>query len=68
MKRTGNVEHFPIFFLLGWHDVDIKGKDILQKENYRPNSLKNGGSGLGTHVQPWWIHVNVWQNQYSFVK
>ena len=27
-----------------------------------------GGSGLGTHVHPWWIHVNVWQNQYSIIK
>ena len=27
-----------------------------------------GGSGLGTHVHPWWIHINVWQNQYSIVK
>ena len=27
-----------------------------------------GGSGLGTHVQPWLIYVNVWQNQYSIVK
>ena len=26
------------------------------------------GSGLGTHVHPWQIHVNVWQNQYSTVK
>ena len=26
-----------------------------------------GGSGLGTHVHPWRIHVNVWQNQYSIV-
>jgi len=26
------------------------------------------GSGWGTYVQPWWIHVNVWQNQYSIVK
>ena len=26
------------------------------------------GSGLVTHVHPWWIHVNVWQNQYSIVK
>ena len=26
------------------------------------------GSGMGTHVHPWWIHVNVWQNQYSIVK
>ena len=24
-----------------------------------------GGSGLGTHVHPWWIHVDVWQNQYN---
>ena len=27
-----------------------------------------GDSGLGTHVHPWRIHVNVWQNQYSVVK
>ena len=27
-----------------------------------------GGSGLGTHVHPWLIHVNVWQNQYSILK
>ena len=25
------------------------------------------GSGLGTHVHPWWIHINVWENQYSTV-
>ena len=27
-----------------------------------------GGSGWGTHVHPWWIHVNVWQNQYNIPK
>ena len=27
-----------------------------------------GRSCLGMHVHPWWIHVNVWQNQYSIVK
>ena len=26
------------------------------------------GSGLGTHVHPWPIHVNVWQNQHSIIK
>ena len=26
-----------------------------------------GGSGWGTHVHPWRIHVNVWQNQYNIV-
>ena len=30
--------------------------------------MREGGSGLGTHVHPWLIHVNVWQNQYSIVK
>ena len=29
---------------------------------------KEGGSGWGTRVHPWWIHVDVWQNQYSIVK
>jgi len=27
-----------------------------------------GGSGLGTRVHLWWIHVDVWQNQYNIVK
>ena len=27
-----------------------------------------GGSCLGTHIHPCWIHVNVWQNLYSIVK
>ena len=27
-----------------------------------------GGSGWGTRVHPWWIHVDVWQNQYNIVK
>ena len=24
-------------------------------------------SGWGTHVYLWWIHVDVWQNQYNIV-
>ena len=27
-----------------------------------------GGSGLGTRVHPWQIHVDAWQNQYNIVK
>ena len=26
------------------------------------------GSGRGTHVHSWRIHVNVWQSQYNIVK
>ena len=29
---------------------------------------REGGSGLGTRVHPWRIHVDVWQNQYNTVK
>ena len=27
-----------------------------------------GGSGWGTRVHPWQIHVDVWRNQYNIVK
>ena len=26
------------------------------------------GSGWGTRVYLWWIHIDVWQNQYNIVK
>ena len=26
------------------------------------------GSGWGTRVHPWRMHVDVWQNQYNIVK
>ena len=26
------------------------------------------GSGWGTRVYLWWIHVDTWQNQYNIVK
>ena len=26
------------------------------------------GSGWGTNVYLWWIHFNIWQNQYNIVK
>ena len=29
---------------------------------------ESGGSGSGTRVHLWQIHVDAWQNQYSIVK
>ena len=26
-----------------------------------------GGSGWGTHVHPWRMHIDVWQNKYNIV-
>ena len=30
--------------------------------------IREGGSGSGTRVYLWPIHVDVWQNQYNIVK
>ena len=48
----------------GWiHEMGAQGwctgktlRDGMEKE------VGGGGSGWGTHVNPWLIHVNVWQN------
>ena len=29
---------------------------------------RDGGSGWGTRVYLWQIHVDVWQNEYNIVK
>ena len=39
----------------------------------RPRGMVRGGrrekgSGWGTRVYLWWIHLNIWQNQYNIVK
>ena len=39
----------------------------------RPRGMVQGGrreegSGWGTCVYLWWIHVDIWQNQYNIVK
>ena len=27
-----------------------------------------GGSGWGTHIQPWLIHINIWQKPLQYCK
>ena len=39
----------------------------------RPRGIRwggrqEGGSGWGTHVNPWLIHVNVWQKPLQYCK
>ena len=39
----------------------------------RPRGMVQGGrreegSGWGPRVYLWWIHVDIWQNQYNIVK
>ena len=30
--------------------------------------MREGGSGWGTHINPWLIHVNVWQKPLQYFK
>ena len=51
------------------HDTGLLGAGALRQ----PRGMGWGGrweegSGWGTHVHLWWIHVDVWQNQYNIVK
>ena len=39
----------------------VPQRDVMGRE-------VGGGFMMGTHVYPWWIHVDVWQNQYNIVK
>ena len=58
IASLGSIQDTGCLRLVHWDDPE------------RCNGEGSGrrGSGLGTHVHPWQIHVNVWQNQYSIVK
>ena len=43
------------------------GKQIRPRGMVR-GGTRERGSGWGTHVYLWQIHVDVWQNQYNIVK
>ena len=53
-KKTNIINHL----FLNWDDP----------EGWYGGGKWEGGSGLGTRVHPWQIHVDVWQNQYNIVK
>ena len=61
MHRTWTGNSFLIWYYtwmlgagaLGWPRGMVRG------------GRWEGGSGWGIRVQPWWIHVDVWQNRYS---
>ena len=50
---------------LGWHRV---GHDWSDPEGWDWGSGGRGGSGWGTHVHPWLIHVNVPQKPLQYCK
>ena len=68
-------QEIKIPYALRTKNQNIKQKQYLIKDFKRWSISKKiwggrweGGSGLGTHVHPWRIHVDVWQNQHNIVK
>ena len=51
-------------------DIDIKNRLLDSEREGKDGMEREVGvvSGWGTHVHPWLIHVNVWQNHHSIIK
>ena len=58
ITSLGSMQDTGCLGLVHWDDPE----GWLQEGRWK------GGSGLGKCVHPWWIHVDVWQNQYNIVK
>ena len=51
----------------GWmHETNARGWCTGMTQ--RDGMGKEGGLGWGTHVNPWLIHVNVWQKPLQYCK
>ena len=53
--------------------IELKVKKRDELNNYISRGMgwggrRQGGSGWGTHVNPWLIHVNVWQKPLQYCK
>ena len=64
-------------YYLGWNRLPAQAGCMRQVLGpgalRRPRGIgwrgrREGGSGWGTHVNPWLIHVNVWQNPLQYCK
>ena len=58
VKRIANPGSMHVQDARGWC-TEMTQRDGMGRE---------GGSGWGTRLHLWWIHVDVWQNQYNIVK
>ena len=50
-----------------WHFLKSHRK-WEENSNVEARGRREGGSGWGTHVNPWLIHVNVWQKPLQYCK
>ena len=53
----------------GWmHETSARGWYTGMTQRDGMGRVWEGGSGWGTHVDPWLIHVNVWQKPLQYCK
>ena len=53
----------------GWmHETSAQGWCTGKTQRDGMGREVEGGSGWGTHVNPWLIHVNVWQKPLQYCK
>ena len=54
---------------MGYCQAGYSQNDWIRQEAYPDvGGRMKGGSGCGTHVHPWLIHVNVWQKPPHYCK
>ena len=53
----------------GWmHEMVLRAGALGRLRGMGWGGRQEGGSGWGTHVNPWLIHVNVWQKPLQYCK
>ena len=53
----------------GWmHETSAQGWCTGKTQRDGMGVRQEGGSGWGTHVNPWLIHINVWQKPLQYCK
>ena len=53
----------------GWmHETSAQGWGTGKTQRDGMEREVEGGSGWGTYVNPWLIHVNVWQKPLQYCK
>ena len=62
---TCEIDHQPKFDARNWA---LKAGALGQPRGMGWGGRREGGSGWGTHVHPWLIHVNVWQKPLQCCK
>ena len=62
------IPHLESFFFFPFLNQSLDAWGWCTGTTQRDGTGRKEGSGWGTRVCLWWIHVDIWQNQYNIVK